>query len=139
MEEKVISTSSSIKIFFKNLVLELLISILLLLVLSILLSTTNLSESVISSAIIFISSFSILLGGFLSSRKMKIKGIIIGVLQGISYMMILYIFSSLLSHNFSLGKESIVMILVGIMCGGIGGIIGANLKWINVAKGIVKM
>ena len=108
MEE---STAGSLKIFFKNLILEFLVSILLLLILSILLSTTNLSENIISSAIIFISSFSILLGGFLSSRKLKLKGIITGILQGLTYMIILYILSSLLSHDFSLGTESIAMIL----------------------------
>lgn len=128
MEEKVIVSGSSVKIFFKNLILEFLLSIILLLVLAVLLSNTNLNENIINSAIIFISSFSILLGGFLSSRKMKIKGIIAGILQGICYMLILYIFSSLMSHNFSLGKESIIMILVGILCGSVGGIIGANLK-----------
>lgn len=108
MEE---SSTGSLKIFFKNLVLEFLVSILLLLILSILLSTTNLSENIISSAIIFISSFSILLGGFLASRKLKLKGIITGALQGLIYMTILYILSSLLSHDFSLGTESIAMIL----------------------------
>ena len=43
-------------------------------------------------------------------------------------MCFLYLISSILSSDFSVGIESIVMILTGIICGMFGGIIGANLK-----------
>ena len=128
MEEDVSISPNPVKIFLKNLVVEFLLSIVLLVVLSVLLSTTDLSESVINPSIIFISAFSILLGSFLSSRKIKAKGIIIGALQGIFYMLTLYLISSFSSMNFSIGTESIVMIVVGIICGGLGGIVGVNLK-----------
>jgi putative membrane protein (TIGR04086 family) len=98
------------------------------LILSILLTSTSLDEDIINPAIIFISAFSILLGSFLSSKKIKLKGIIVGVIQGILYMAILYFVSSILSSNFKIGIESIAMISVGIVSGILGGIIGANLK-----------
>lgn len=128
MEEKTVNFSSPIKIFFKNLMLEFLLSLLLLLILSVMLSYTNLSEEIITPAIVFISSFCILLGSFLTSRKINVKGIVIGILQGIVYMLSLYIYSSILSKNFAIGSESIVMIVIGVACGALGGIIGANLK-----------
>ncbi|MCI8310402.1 MAG: hypothetical protein HFJ45_09700 [Clostridia bacterium] len=43
-------------------------------------------------------------------------------------MGILYLTSSIASSNFSIGFESIVMILIGIASGALGGIIGVNLK-----------
>ncbi len=127
MEETSISPNI-LKIFFKNLGIEFLLSIILLVILSVLLSTTSLNENVINPSIIFISAFSILFGSFLSSKKIKTKGIIIGAIQGIIYMLILYLISSFSSMNFSIGTESITMILIGVVCGALGGIIGVNIK-----------
>ena len=100
----------------------------MLIILSILISTTNLSENVIKPCIVFISSFSILIGSFILSKKVKKNGIIYGSLLGFIYMLIIYIISSLMNMNFSLDLNSIIMIVIGIIGGAIGGIIGVNLK-----------
>ena len=97
MEES-INKTNHIMIFFKNLILEFLLTIIFLMILAILLSTTDLNENVINPCIIFISAFSILVGSFFSSRKIGKKGIIIGILQGLIYMLILYLFSSISSR-----------------------------------------
>ena len=110
---------NGLKIFLKNLIIEFLISILLMLVLAILLSKTDLEEKIIPTAIIFISAFSILVGGFLTGRKVNFKGIVLGSLEGILYMTILYFISSVSTSNFELGKESIIMLIVGIFAGAI--------------------
>lgn len=64
------------KILAKNLVISIVLTLILLFVLSIILSVTSLSESIMGVGIIFISSFSILIGSFLASKKIKEKGII---------------------------------------------------------------
>lgn len=97
MEES-INKTNHIMIFFKNLILEFLLTIIFLMILAILLSTTDLNENVINPCIIFISAFSILVGSFFSSRKIGKKGIVIGMLQGLIYMLILYLFSSISSR-----------------------------------------
>ena len=97
MEES-INKTNHIMIFFKNLILEFLLTIIFLMILAILLSTTDLNENVINPCIIFISAFSILIGSFFSSRKIGKKGIVIGMLQGLIYMLILYLFSSISSR-----------------------------------------
>ncbi len=128
MEETVKNLkTSSIKIFIKNLVIEFLLTLILLMILSILLSSTNLSENIINPSIVFISAFSILIGAFFSSRKIGKKGILVGLLQGLIYMIILYLFSSISNGNFKLGISSLVMILISLICGIIGGILGVNI------------
>ena len=97
MEES-INKTNHIMIFFKNLILEFLLTIIFLMILAILLSTTDLNENVINPCIIFISAFCILVGSFFSSRKIGKKGIVIGILQGLIYMLILYLFSSISSR-----------------------------------------
>ena len=112
MEEKSFDGFNILKIFGKSFLLEMIVTILGMFILAIVLSKTSLSDSIMGNALIGISSFSIGIGGFLSSRKLQIKGILCGTLQGIIYMGILYLISSIVNHNFNLGIEGIIMIAV---------------------------
>ena len=103
-------------------------------ILALILSKTSVNDSIMGKVIVGISAFAIAVGGFLASRKLSMKGILCGALQGILYMIILYVISSIANGSFSLRLEGIIMILVGVIAGGVGGIIGANLKWKNRQK-----
>ncbi len=92
------------------------------------LSLSNVSESIMGMSIIFISSFSVLIGAFLASKKIKEKGIVFGSILGLVYMLILYLVSSILNSNFVLTLSALYMFLGGIIGGAIGGILGVNLK-----------
>lgn len=95
---------------------------------SILLTYTNLSESIIQPVVITVTGISILTGSFLTNRKMKKNGIIKGIAVGLIYIMLIYLTSSILNNaNFSLNMSSIVMFIIGILCGAVGGIIGVNV------------
>lgn len=107
---------------------EFLLSIIFLFILSLLLSFTDLEEKVMEPAIIGISAFCVMLGGFFLSKKIKSKGILVGSAQGIIYMLILYLFSSIINMDFSLTLKSLTMISIGIVGGAVGGIVGVNLK-----------
>ena len=116
------------KILFKDLIISIIITLILLLVLSMVLSLTNVSENIIGGAVIFISRLSILIGAFLASRKIKEKGIVFGSILGLTYMISLYIISSVLNSNFSLSLTVLYMFLGGLIGGSLGGILGVNLK-----------
>ena len=128
MEEKKADGIEILKTFGISFIIEIIISILGMFILAVALSKTSLSDNIMGNVIIGISSFSIGIGGFCSSRRLQIKGILCGTLQGIFYMMTLYLISSIASKNFSLGLEGIIIVIVGIVSGTVGGIIGANLK-----------
>lgn len=116
------------KVFMKSIMIAFFSTLLLILILSILITYTSLREEIIKPAVIFISAFSILLGGFLVSRKIMKKGIIYGGILGLIYMILIYIISGIIGNNFIIGLSSCVMIVSGIMGGAIGGILGVNLK-----------
>lgn len=103
-------------------------TLVMILILSIVLSFTAIKENVIMPTVIFVSSFSILLGGFLVAKKVDEKGIVYGSILGLIYMLILYLISSILNFDFSLNGNAIIMIVFGIIGGAIGGILGVNLK-----------
>lgn len=104
------------------------LTLVMILILSIVLSFTAIKENVIMPTVIFVSSFSILLGGFLVAKKVDEKGIVYGSILGLIYMLILYLISSILNFDFSLNGNAIIMIVFGIIGGAIGGILGVNLK-----------
>ena len=95
---------------------------------STLLTYTNLSESLMQPVIISVTGISILAGSFFATRKVGKNGIIKGIAVGLLYILLIYLISSILNNgNFALNLGSIIMILTGIICGAIGGIMGVNI------------
>lgn len=115
-------------VMIKGMCISMGITLIMILILSMILSFSNIKENVIMPSVIFISSFSILIGGFLVAKRINEKGIIYGSVLGILYMLVLYLISSILNFDFSLNGGSIVMILFGIIGGAIGGVLGVNFK-----------
>ncbi len=116
------------KKFLKELLISVILSIVFIMILSLVISNTSVSEKIIMPGIILISSFSILFGGLQLGKYKKEKGIINGVILGCSYMFFMYIISSIITNDFSVTQNSIIMIFGGMIGGAIGGIIGVNLK-----------
>ncbi len=95
---------------------------------SALLTYTSLSENLIQPVVISVTGISILAGSFFATRKVEKNGIIKGIAVGLIYIFFIYLTSSLVNGgNFALTIGSIIMILIGILCGAIGGIIGVNI------------
>ena len=97
-------------------------------ILSIFLCYTNTSEKIIEPFVIFITSFSVIIGSFVFGKKIKKKGLIYGGMFGIIYIISLFILSGVLSKDFSLEYKSIIMIVCGVISGIFGGILGVNVK-----------
>ena len=95
---------------------------------SALLTYTSLSENLIQPVVISVTGISILAGSFFATRKVGKNGIIKGIVVGLIYILLIYLISSLVNGgNFAITMGSIIMILIGILCGAIGGIIGVNI------------
>lgn len=116
------------KIFLKQIILSIGISIGLIFILALIISKTTITENIITPAIISISTISITIGAIGVSKNKKKKGIINGSLLGIIYMFGMYIISSIILKDFSITSKMLIMIFGGIIGGAFGGIIGVNLK-----------
>lgn len=119
--------NSSINYIVKGLIISLVFTFISLIILSAVLTYTSVPESVGNSAIIVVNSISILIGSGITTKNQKSKGILKGSLCAICYIGIIYILSSLISLDFTVNIDSIIMIVTSIIAGGIGGIIGINL------------
>ena len=110
----------------KGSLLSIIVSVIFLIVFAMLLTYTSLSENTITPVVLAIVGLSILLGSYLSTKKINKKGILNGAMVGVIYMLILYIISSVIFMDFSINASSIIMIICGIIAGIIGGIVGVN-------------
>jgi putative membrane protein (TIGR04086 family) len=115
------------KRIIKGSVMAIIITLILLFIFSIILTYTSLNENTITPIIIVISAISILIGSSISTLKIKKNGILNGSLVGLIYIVTIYIISSIISAEFSLNINSVIMIASAILSGIIGGIIGVNI------------
>ena len=112
----------------KGLGIALLVTLICLIIFSFVLTYTSVSETTIDPVTMVITALSILLGSFLGCIKKRKNGMLNGGIIGISYLLILYLVSSLLNWSFGLNVKSIIMIVVGTIFRILGGILGVNKK-----------
>lgn len=120
--------TNNIKNIFKGVGIALLTTIILLLIYSLVLTYTNVSENTITPVIIVITATCILLGSSIGNMKIRKNGLLNGGAIGGTYIVILYLMSSIWNWKFALNIQSLIMILAGVIFGVIGGIIGVNRK-----------
>ena len=112
----------------KGVFISLLFTIIFLIIFSTLLTYTNISEKLITPVIIVITAISIFIGSTIGNLKMNKNGLINGGAIGGIYLISIYVISSIISQNFALNMQSLIMIIIGIICGMFGGIIGVNSR-----------
>ena len=125
MEE---NTSKNYLYILKGVIISIIFTLIFLFIFSVLLTYTNISEKFINPTIIVITAISILIGSSIGNLKVKRNGLLNGAIIGGMYLILIYFISSVLSQNFSITLESIIMIIAGMIFGMIGGVIGVNKK-----------
>lgn len=110
----------------KGLGISIIVTLIGIFLFAVLLTYTNISESTIPIVIIAISFISILIGATISTRKITKNGMMNGGIIGGSYVILLYLLSSLLGAGFAFNIYTMIMIIAGIIAGLVGGILGIN-------------
>ena len=125
MEENI---SKNYIYILKGVIISIIFTLVFLFVFSALLTYTSISEKFTNPTIIVITAISILIGSSIGNIKVKKNGLFNGALIGAIYLILIYLISSIINNNFLITKESIIMIIAGMIFGMIGGIIGVNKK-----------
>ena len=120
--------NNNLKIVLKGYAFSIVITVILLFIYASILVKTNLKESTILPVIMGVTAGSVLIGSTLSCLKTAKNGILNGILVGIVYFITLYLLSSCAENSFALSIKAFEMLLLEITFGGIGGIIGVNIR-----------
>lgn len=126
MEEK----KSNFFIILKGILIAYVVTAVLISIYSAVLAYTNLKESTIPVCVVVIAIISIMFASSITLRKIKEKGLINGAIIGASYLLTLYILSSIFAVGFSINTFSIIMLIFCALAGVVGGVVGVNL-WLN--------
>lgn len=94
---------------------------------SLLLRFTGLTEESFSLATLIVSFVALFFGGFISGKRAKENGWIIGALTGVLYAFVVFLIQYLgFNHGFS-GKQELYFLMY-IAISSLGGMIGVNLS-----------
>lgn len=119
---------NTITYIVKGTITSIIITLIMLLIFSVILANTNINEETMFPIITTITAISIVIGGIVSTKNIEKKGIIIGAITGLFYIITIYLCSSIIVENFAVNLYSIILISASIVAGMFGGIIGVNLK-----------
>ncbi len=118
----------NIKLVMKGIIISYLATIPIFVIFAFVLSNTLIPDKLISPAVLITTIISVLIAGIIAGRNLRSRGLINGIAVGILYMVILYLISSIVYRDFSINSYTLAMLVIGAVSGGIGGIIGVNIK-----------
>lgn len=125
MEENNLKNIANI---MKGVLISLIFTMFFLFIFSIILTYTSLNEKLINPFIIVITAISIFIGSTIGNNSIKKNGIINGGLIGGIYLILLYVISSIINRKIGFTIQSVIMIVSGMFCGMLGGILSVNKK-----------
>lgn len=88
----------------------------------------SLSDTSISILVNIVTAVGAALAGFMAGRHFHSKGIFFGAGCGIIYTILLCISGNIISASLNFGVSFLTALLIGILCGAVGGISGINTK-----------
>lgn len=114
--------------YLRSIVRSLIFTLAIMLILAAIITFTSMSESIMPLITSIIMVLSIAYSGLLSAKQLNKNGFIHGLLTGTIYILFIIFLSWIFIKDFSIDKFLIIKGVIGIGSGGIGGMIGVNLK-----------
>jgi len=115
-------------LLLKGLLASYIITIPAFLLFALILTNVDFPQKLVTPMVIIITVVSVVTAGSVSTRGVRSKGWLNGGIVGFIYMLILYLFSSIVYKNFSIDTNVVTMMVIGVLSGAIGGIMSINSK-----------
>ena len=120
--------SSPVLALFKGILISYIITMVIFIVFALLITYTDISEKHIGTVIKVTTAIVCILSGLITAGSANRGGLVWGIISGISYVAIMCIIGFALIPDYSLTSKLIVSLMLAVAGGGVGGVIGINLK-----------
>ena len=120
--------NSQILCMLKGMIMAYAITCIIFITYGILLTYTDVTEEKIPLVALCCTVISAGVAGFDWARCAKARGILWGILAGITYGVILFLLDGIAGSGFGIMGSKGLMMLLGAAGGGVGGILGINMK-----------
>ena len=112
----------------KSLSVAFLLTFLALCLLAFLITWGPVTEKAAAPCILLTSVVSMFVAGFMAAARILRRGMVVGMLAGVLYVVVAYILGVVICGSFSPNGAFLKMAALGIALGGLGGILGINAK-----------
>lgn len=113
-------------LILKGLLASYIVTIPAFMVFALILANVDFPQRLVTPVVVIITVVSVLTAGAVSTRGVRSKGWLNGSIVGLTYMIILYLFSSVVYGNFAVDRNVLTMTVIGVLSGAIGGIMSIN-------------
>ena len=112
----------------KGVLISYIISIVLLLLVSVIATYAAMPEAQIRIAVNIVTAVSLIICGFRAARRARRMGLVNGAAAGLIYTILLYVVGSLITRELSFTLSTVTTLILGFICGGLGGVMGLNMR-----------
>ncbi len=113
-------------LILKGLLASYIVTIPAFMVFALILANVDFPQRLVTPVVVNPTVVSVLTAGAVSTRGVRSKGWLNGSIVGLTYMIILYLFSSVVYGNFAVDRNVLTMTVIGVLAGAIGGIMSIN-------------
>ncbi|MDF2546572.1 TIGR04086 family membrane protein [Anaerosolibacter sp.] len=117
-----------IVVYMKGILSASVFSIFAFILMALMITYTSISEGVIPIVTSVVMVISVAMSGMYTGLKLRRKGWLNGAVAGLLYAMLMMVMGWIFLDEFAVGMLVLYKSLTGIAAGGIGGMIGVNLK-----------
>ncbi len=118
----------AILFMLKAIAISYIISLVLILVASLIATYGAFSDTAIRIMANIVTAIATITAGFMSGRHFSSKGIFFGAGTGMIYTALLCIIGNIFSGSINMNANLITALIIGVLCGAVGGIVGINTK-----------
>ena len=119
---------SAVIALFKGILISYIITMLVFFIFALLIIYTDLSETYISTVIKVTTTLVCIISGFITAASAEKSGLIWGMISGVLYAVIMCIVGFILIPDYNLSPKLLITLAIALGGGGLGGIIGINIR-----------
>lgn len=123
-----IGKDNVIVVYMKGIFSACVFSVFAFILMALMITYTSISEGIIPIVTSTVMVISVAMSGMYTGLKLRRKGWLNGAVAGLLYAMLIMVMGWVFLDEFAVGMLLLYKVLTGIVAGGVGGMIGVNLK-----------